>query len=163
MVPMPKTRVTPRPPLQKTRQGKNRRAKTSAPLESLVVYTWFVVTPAIVLRDEVDTAEKLVIVGNPGGTIIAPPELELEWAVFCCDLVEGGMLALSLVVGELELLPDFEVGPAAPLDFVEELDPDDPESWLEAPEAEDPELDSDEVRLALGVERLKPPTLDELE
>jgi hypothetical protein len=77
MVPIPKTRVTPIPPLQNMRQGKNRRAKTSAPLESLVVYTWFVVTPAIVLRDEVDTAEKLVIVGNPGGTMIAP-ELEVE-------------------------------------------------------------------------------------
>lgn len=72
IVPMPKIRVTPRPPLQNIRQGKNRRARTSAPLESLVVYTWFVVTPAIVLSDEVETAEKMVMVGNPGGTRIAP-------------------------------------------------------------------------------------------
>ena len=62
--PTPKTRTAPSPPLQKIRQGKKMRAATKAPLESRVVVTWLVVTPAIELVEEVETLEKLVIVGR---------------------------------------------------------------------------------------------------
>ncbi|KAI9868507.1 MAG: hypothetical protein M1813_005951 [Trichoglossum hirsutum] len=122
--PTPKTRNAPSPPLQKIRQGKNTRAAIIAPLESRVVMTWLVVTPAIELVEEVETLEKLVIVGRTA-IVLDEPVDEDKLAVL---VVIGGIDEVDCGLGLVELEPEeveplevelVEVGPVeVPADVV---------------------------------------------
>jgi len=95
----------------------------------------------MVLNEKVDTAEKLVIVGNPGGTIIAPPEDEGEWTVLCWDSVEEGPVVPLLVVIVLDWLPDDD----DLAEFEDKLEG--PDDWLEVANFVKPELGPEVVLL----------------